>query len=181
MVGRGGLSREALVGAFERCGALEPRSFMATGNVILRTARPARLAENVSVVLREPVFMRSFAELATLEASDPFARAPATEYHERFVTFFPSGLRAVPRAPLVGPRGDFQVFAIGKREAFGQTRLIADRPGNPVRVLEKLLGAQVTTRNWDTIVRVLRICRGEAPSPDSGAGRKGLTKAAGEE
>jgi len=49
---------------------------------------------------------------------------------------FPAGLRVVPRAPLSGRRGDFEIFAIGKREAFGVTRLVGGRPGNPTLLLE---------------------------------------------
>lgn len=159
MVGRGGLTATVLLDAFSRCGAETARSFMATGNVILQTARdPEQLAMDASQTLGEPVFIRGLAELARLEAGRPFDATPSG-YHERLVTFFPTGLRVVPRAPLRGQRGDFEIFAVGTREAFAFTRLVGGRPGNPTRVLEQLLGVKVTTRNWNTVVRSLTVCR----------------------
>jgi uncharacterized protein (DUF1697 family) len=168
MVGRKGLSRALLLDAFECCGAENCRSFLATGNVIFRTRVPgARFARRAAEAVRartgidEPIFLRTPAQLRHLIAEHPFARAPRGPHHERTVTFLPSRVRLNRQVTVSGPRGDVDVFSIRSREAFAITRLVAGRAGNPGLHLERLLGVKVTTRNWNTIVRLLDAC---APS-----------------
>lgn len=168
MVGRKGVSREALLSAFDQRLAA-PRSFLPTGNVIFwATKDAAAVAGEAARRLRrscgldEPVFVRSVSDLVLLEASHPFERAPRGPHHERTVTFLPDGV--LPAVPLRGPRGDVEVFAVGRHAAFGVTRLIDGRPGNPGPLLEKALAVKVTTRNWNTITRLLKACS-RAASP----------------
>jgi hypothetical protein len=41
-------------------------------------------------------------------------------------------------------------------EVFSVTQRISDRPGNPGALIKRQIGAAVTTRNWNTIERILR-------------------------
>ena len=166
MVGRKGLSLALLLEAFESCGAQSPRSFLATGNVIFRTKTPpARFSLAVARAIQErtgihePVFLRTPTELERLQKERPFDRAPLGPRHELTVTFLPAGIRSARRAPISGPRGDVEVFWMRTREAFAITRLVGGRPGNPGAQIERLLGVKVTTRNWNTIVRLLSASR----------------------
>ena len=164
MVGRAGLTQEAIVCAFRDCGADSVESFLATGNIVFGSdALSARSIADCAAIrlenafgLREPVFVRSLEHLRSMQVSAPFSTAPDGDIHERTITFFDDLVRPLPGLPLRSKRGDCQVFMLGDREAFGVTWLIDGRTGNPGKLIEDLGSTRVTTRNWKTIERLLR-------------------------
>jgi len=164
MVGRAGLTRAVLAGAFGDCGASFAESFLATGNIIFDPgALPAReVAECVArrlredLGLREPFFVRSLGDLDALQAARPFSAAPGGDVHERTVSFFDELARPLPPLPIRSKRGDCEVFLLGEREAYGVTWFIDGRTGNPGKLVEDLGSTLVTTRNWRTIERLVR-------------------------
>jgi uncharacterized protein (DUF1697 family) len=164
MVGRSGLTQEALVCAFRDCGASSVESFLATGNIVFESgtlsaraiADCAKIRLEDAFGLREPIFVRSLERLRSLQASAPFSTAPGGDIHERTVTFFDELVRPLPDLPLQSKRGDCQVFMAGDREAFGVTWLIGGRTCNPGTLIEDVGSTPVTTRNWKTIERLLR-------------------------
>jgi uncharacterized protein (DUF1697 family) len=163
MVGRAGLTRAVLEGAFRDCGASFAESFLATGNIVFESGvHPARgVAECAArqlregFGLREPFFVRSLGDLEALQAAKPFSAAPGGDVHERTVSFFDELARPLPPLPIRSKRGDCEVFLLGEREAYGVTRLIDGRTGNPGKLVGDLGSTSVTTRNWKTIERLV--------------------------
>jgi len=163
MVGRQGLTRDALVGAFRAAGADDPVSHLATGNVSFsfpgRTrALQLRVEDAIGEIIgrHEPVFIRTLGALQRGIAAEPFSGLPYDDVCERCVSFAdasPEGLLL----PMTTPRGDAVVFGAGAREVFSVTRRIDGRVGNPVRLIERALGRRVTTRNWNTVERIVRL------------------------
>jgi uncharacterized protein (DUF1697 family) len=164
MIGRKGLTRDVLLGAFTRCGATMAVSVLTTGNIVFTLTHPdiADFVNAVASVLREetgmeePLFVRSLTELLEMQASDPFAAAPMDDIYERTVTLLPGPLPALPPTPITSARGDVEIFAIWPGEAYAVTHLIDGRTGNPGALIEKLVPVKVTTRNWRTIERILK-------------------------
>jgi hypothetical protein len=72
------------------------------------------------------------------------------------VRLFEELARPLPPLPIRSKRGDCELFLLGEREAFGVTRLIDGRTGNPGKLVEDLGSTSVTTRNWKTIQRLIR-------------------------
>jgi uncharacterized protein (DUF1697 family) len=163
MVGRAGLTREVIVGAFCDCGASFAESFLATGNIVFESGTlPARSIADCALVrledsfgLCEPVFVRSIDDLRALQTSAPFSTVNGDDIHERTVTFFDDLARPVPPLPIRSKRGDCEVFLLGEQEAFGVTWLVDGRTGNPGKLIEVSGLTRVTTRNWKTIERLL--------------------------
>jgi uncharacterized protein (DUF1697 family) len=162
MVGRQGLTRDTLLGVFCDAGADEPVSHLTTGNVSFGCVGSSRalqkaVEQGIAGVLgrREPVFIRSIATLRRAIAQDPFADPPFADVYERCVTFTDVSATSLV-LPMTTPRRDAMVFAAGAREVFSVTRQVDGRPGNPVRLIERALGRPVTTRNWNTIERIVR-------------------------
>ena len=164
MLGRQGLSRELVLQAFVDSGAGDPTSYLATGNVSF-DADDDVLTDLTSLVERaiaktlgrhEPIFVRGAVRLAELAAGDPFARYRTDDVHERCVTFLPGERRWDRVLPIASRRNDVSLIAADGPEVFSVTRKIAGRPGNPGTLIERELGALVTTRNWNTIERILR-------------------------
>jgi len=100
--------------------------------------------------------VRCVADLARLVASEPFASGPQDEIYERCVTFLPAKAGHTLTMPIISPRRDIEVFAALPDIALGVVRLVNGRPGNINALLERLTAARLTTRNWNTVSRVVR-------------------------
>jgi uncharacterized protein (DUF1697 family) len=162
MIGRANLHAEVLLQIFRDAGALEPRSHLATGNVSfawsMQEMQP--LFDVVQTAIAdtmgrfEPIFVRSVDALkASIEAL-PFRRPPIDDVGHRCVTFTDAEPGAL-ELPIVSARNDAFIFASGGSDYFSVTRLIDGRGGNPNRMLEKALSCAATTRNWNTIERIV--------------------------
>jgi len=165
MVGRNGLSADVLLELVAKAGGHEPRSHLATGNLtfsaspkLLEVIR-AGIEDSIESVLgrREDVFIRSVASLTSAVRSDPFAEMMVDDVYERCVTFVPTEPPVSLRMPMQTPRGDVVLFACRAGGVLSITRRISGRPGQPGRFLESTMGIRVTTRNWNTIERIVRL------------------------
>jgi uncharacterized protein (DUF1697 family) len=99
-------------------------------------------------------------ELLQLQAENPFGAEEPADDVIRFVSVLsgPAG-RQLPRMPIEIPPGhQWLVRIIGRRKrfVFGLYRRNMKTIGY-LGQLDKLLGARVTTRNWNTILTVIRI------------------------
>jgi len=98
-------------------------------------------------------------DIIKLAATDPFARQPSGPEITRFVSVLAKGFRALPPLPLSLPSGDdwlLKIIAIQGRFVLGLYR----RQMKAISYLgkiEKLLGVPATTRNWNTIKKVVKI------------------------
>jgi uncharacterized protein (DUF1697 family) len=119
----------------------------------------AGIEDSIESVLgrREDVFVRSVASLTSAVRSDPFAEMMADDVYERCVTFLPAQPPMSLPLPMQTPRGDLVLFAYRAGGVLSITRRISSRPGQPGRFLESTTGTRVTTRNWNTIERIVRL------------------------
>jgi uncharacterized protein (DUF1697 family) len=164
MIGRKGLLREPLLAAFERCGAVRPRSVIATGNVIFELR--GSLAEFQSRLgpalrrrfrLEQPVYLRSIARLRKLRGLRQVASVRDGEVYARCVSFGPRRF-PLPPLPVLSARGDVELLSQSGADVVGVVWRIGGRQlGDPGGWLEKLTGAKFTTRAWSTIERLLAI------------------------
>ncbi|WP_266160866.1 DUF1697 domain-containing protein [Dyella silvatica] len=164
--GHAGSSDKAqFVAAFNAVGAKHADSFLTHGNASFSAtgADEAQVWVNeVCLRLRQVcawdgvAYTRSMAYLAERVAADPFIAAPQDDISERCVTFLPDHLAGIPDIPIVVPRRDLEVFAVQAGEAYSVTRLVNGRPGNVNGLLERRLKIPLTTRNWNTVVRLVQ-------------------------
>lgn len=159
----GSPDRAQFIRSMEEAGARAVASVLSHGNAAFSAAGQAQavdLMEAACAHLREAcgwdgaVHVRSFAYLRRLIEATPFAAAPEDDVHERCVTFLPRGVE-LPPLPLRNARRDLEVFHASGTEAFSITRLVDGRPGGVNALLERLTRAPLTTRNWNTVVRVV--------------------------
>jgi len=102
-------------------------------------------------------------ELLALTARDFFGRSPAPRDAIRFVSVLSRVPRSVPPLPMsLPPRGPWllKVLARDGRFVVGLHRRQMRAIG-VLGTLDRLFGAPVTTRNWNTITAVARIVEGE--------------------
>jgi uncharacterized protein (DUF1697 family) len=98
-------------------------------------------------------------DVIRLVSKDPFAGQPSGPDITRFVSVLHKRLRALPSLPLGVPSNDdwlLKIIAIQNRFVLG----LYHRQMKAISYLgkiEKLLGVPVTTRNWNTIEKVVKI------------------------
>jgi uncharacterized protein (DUF1697 family) len=98
-------------------------------------------------------------DIIKLASKDPFLRQPSGPNIVRFVSVLTKRLRALPPLPLTLPPDDdwlLKIIAIQERFVLGLYR----RQMKAISYLgkiEKRLGVPVTTRNWNTIQKVVKI------------------------
>jgi uncharacterized protein (DUF1697 family) len=105
------------------------------------------------------IMICSARDIIKLASKNPFARQPSGPHITRFVNVLAKRLPSRPLLPLRLPSDDdwlLKVIAIEGRFVFGLYR----RQMKAISYLgkiEKLLGVPATTRNWNTIQRVVQV------------------------
>lgn len=156
-------TRIQLEDAFLSAGASSAHSFLTNGTLVFeagaaeatKIAGLARDQLHAVCGLVEPVFIRSVAQLARLVASEPFASIDLDDVYECCATLLPANAGRRVVAPQKNPRGDVEIIGRQGDAVFSLSRKFGASPGSPNATLEKLLGLQATTRNWNTIRRLV--------------------------
>ena len=150
--------------AFVAAGAESASSFLTNGTMVF-TARSGIQSQRVfnsaceilrkTCGLKEPGFIRTIDYLTQIVTLDPFAGIESGSVFACCTSFLDTthGLSA-PQLPLESKRRDVKVLQLTDSEAFSVCIKVGNTPGSPNAFLEKLLGLPVTTRNWNTVVRL---------------------------
>jgi uncharacterized protein (DUF1697 family) len=102
-------------------------------------------------------------ELVRLETENPFGTEPPRPDVVRFVSILSKAGRVrVPLPVTLPPDGEWLVRLIGaqNRFVFGEYRRHMKTIGYLGKI-DKLFGAPATTRNWNTILAIVRILKGQ--------------------
>jgi uncharacterized protein (DUF1697 family) len=151
--------------AFENMGFENVRTVLASGNVVFETVKkkPALLAKEIGAGLKKAfekdiaVAVRGLDDLKKLQSSDPFKGITVTPSTRLYVTFLSEKTR--PRTisiPYSAPEGEFRILKATAGEVISAVDL-AKGKGTPeaMLVLEREFGSNLTTRNWNTVLKVL--------------------------
>lgn len=140
-------------------------SFLTNGTMVFEAASAAAAkrvlaaaceAMQASCGLVEPAFLRSVRQLASLARGEPFAGIGEQQVYARCVTFLhPKARLDAGTLPVESPRGDCSIFACTGAEAFSTVQKNGNTVGSPNAILEKLLALPATSRNWNTVLRLL--------------------------
>jgi uncharacterized protein (DUF1697 family) len=103
-------------------------------------------------------------DLVRLEMENPFATEPASPDIVRFVSVLSKAGRIRPSIPItLPPNGEWflRVVASKNRFVFGVYRRHM-KTISYLGQIDELFGVPATTRNWNTIVAIVRILKGHA-------------------
>lgn len=164
MVGREGMHRDVILDIFNRAGATNAVSHLATGNVSfdLEPARLVGLEDSVDGALsdvvgrRIEVFVRTIDHLRSIDSEAVFGNAPFPEIRERLVTFFhePPTFESF-EIPAVVQKDRTALLLVEDCDVFSVTREWEGQIGSPGGLLERESGQRVTTRAWTTVEKIL--------------------------
>ena len=140
--------------AFEQSGFTEVRTLLSSGNVVFnsRAAPEAALERKAEAAMKKHLghsfhtIVRPVEALRALLEADPYAKFRLPGNAKRVVTF----LRQPGKIALPPQVDGARILAMHGREVF--TAYVPSSRG-PVfmRLIEKTLGKEVTTRTWDTV------------------------------
>jgi uncharacterized protein (DUF1697 family) len=149
----------ALKDAFETAGFTDVKTVLSSGNVIFgaRAASEASLERRAEAAMGKrlgrafPTVVRPLEALQEIVASDPYQDFALPPGAKRVVTF----LRSPPKVRLALPieLDGARILRLAGGEVFSD---YVRSPKGPVfmALIEKTLGKEVTTRTWDTVVRL---------------------------
>jgi uncharacterized protein (DUF1697 family) len=133
-------------------------TFVVRGNVS-ESALRAAIAKKLS--FKCEIMICPARDIIKLASKDPFARQPSGPDITRFVNVLAKRLRTPSRLPLSLPSDDdwlLKIIAIQGRFVLGLYRRQM-KTISYLSKIEKMLGVPATTRNWNTIKKVVRILR----------------------
>ena len=102
-------------------------------------------------------------DLIRMEMENPFGAEPSRPDIVRFVSILSKANRGLASIPCaLPPRGEWLVRVIGskKRFVFGVYRRHMKTIGY-LGQIDKLFGVRATTRNWNTIIAIVQILKGD--------------------
>lgn len=152
--------------AFEKMGFENVRTILASGNVVFESGHHDKkaLANEIESVLKSAwkrdigVILRSLEELRELRSSEPFKGITVTPDIRLYVTFLsePAGPRTIT-LPYTSPQKEFSILHATPRDVFSVLDLSKGK-GTPdvMNLLKKEYGSDITTRNWNTVLRVVQ-------------------------
>ena len=139
----------------------------AAGTLVVRKPGPrARFQEELlrRLPFEAEVVICEGRDVISLEMENPFGRERVGPQVVPFVSIFSKASRMRPSIPITLPSsGEWYVRVIGsrKRFVFGMYRRHMKTIGY-LGQIDKLFGARATTRNWNTILAIIRLLKGDA-------------------
>ncbi|MDE3135553.1 MAG: DUF1697 domain-containing protein [Acidobacteriota bacterium] len=137
----------------------------AAGTFVVR--KPRSRAKFRAELLRKlpfeaEVVLRDGRDIISLERENPFGIEPSRPDVVRFVSILSKTARFRPSFPITLPSSGqwlMRVIAVKNRFVFGEYRRHMKTIGY-LGQLDKLFGVAATTRNWNTILAIVRILKG---------------------
>ena len=145
-------------------GLVDVKTFIASGNVTFSAPSESteslgrRIGADLEAWLGYPVavMVRTWDEMLALVASNPFKGVRREVDAKLYVCFLWEKPSKAPKLPIVNARDGIKLFRIVEREAFMiSQRLESGVFGVPNVNIEKALGMPCTTRNWNTVLRLV--------------------------
>lgn len=161
-VGKRQVQMTKLKSAFEKMGYKEVRTVLATGNVVFYadTSDKKQLAVDIEHSLEQffgfsvKVIVRSIDEINALIAQNPFKGIRETPDTRLYVTFLSEPHKSSLSIPYISPEKEFTILKVSDTEVISVLVLGKDtRTVEAMAIIEKEFGKNVTTRNWNTLLK----------------------------
>lgn len=156
---------EELKKAFETLGFEKVKTLLASGNVLFAapSASESALVKKIESKLESTfgheigVLIRKIEELQRLAEAKPFARIKVTPQTRLYVTFIAGKTKSSLKIPYASPDKNFRIIRVTESEVCSVLTVTPNsRSVDLMSILEKEFGRKVTTRNWNTIEKILK-------------------------
>lgn len=138
------------------------KTILASGNVLLeaRETKAQKLAETIGKKFEETfgfnshIIVRTAEQIKKLVESEPFKGITVTADTRLYITFLTEKPKSVLQIPYTSPDGGFQILAVNESEVCSVLTLSPKSDTvKSMAILEKEFGKNITTRNWNTVMK----------------------------
>ncbi len=151
--------------ALEAAGCVDVATVLASGNVVFGSADPdaaaarARVERSLEAVSDRPItaLVRTMEHVRALAARNPFAGIEVTPDTRLYVTFFPEPPVSNLALPHQAPRGGLTLLEMTETELYSVLQLSVSGTAEVMSMIEREFGRGVTTRNWQTVLKVAAV------------------------
>jgi len=156
---------EELKKAFAALGFENVKTLLASGNVLFAAPRASEstLVKKIEKKLETAfgheigVLIRKIEGLQRLAEANPFAGIKVTPQTRLYVTFLAEKPKSGLKIPYESPDKNFKIIRANGSEVCSVLTLSPNsRTVDLMSILEKEFGRKVTTRNWNTIDKILK-------------------------
>jgi len=151
---------------FTSLGLKNVKTYIQSGNVLFDSSKTDSIAltKQIEKGLRQavgfevPVVLRTVRELEGIVKLNPFAKIRANADAKLYVSFLVEQHKSQLSIPLLSPKKDCEIIHLTTREVFAVSFPQPNgRNGEFMTLIEKEFGKAVTTRNWNTVVKILAL------------------------
>ena len=148
----------------EKMKFMNVKTLLASGNVLFDSTEAGEktLKKNIEECLLKtfgfpvPTLIRPLQELKKLQTSDPFKGIRVTPETRLYVTFLSGKPTRSLKIPYVSPDGNYKILRVSDTEICSVLTVTKDHGTIDVMsVLEKEFGREITTRNWNTVQKLV--------------------------
>lgn len=149
---------------FTGSGYKNVKTFIQSGNVVFDASESDcdALVLKISSMLDNSlgyhvdVMLRTYDEINQMVVADPFGSIEQGRDVKKYITFVNEPLKDQFKLPHMSPTGDVEVFKTEGSNIFSIALPAKDgRYGFPNIFIEKLLKVPATTRNWNTVCKMV--------------------------
>jgi uncharacterized protein (DUF1697 family) len=135
------------------------KTYLASGNASFEAEKKPTVAEIERQIEKTFGFsvdtvIRTLADLQKIRRSDPFADIDVTKQIRFYVTFLADKPASSLAIPYMSPDKSFWIPAT-KTEIYSVLDLAIATTPEAMNILEKSYGKKITTRNWNTILKII--------------------------
>lgn len=162
--GKNVIKMEILSAIFSKIGFTGVTTYIQSGNVLFDSDRelPGQIEDEIEKQLKKildseiPVIVRSVKAMENLIGQDPFRHYQDDPELKLYVCFLKNRPEKIPSLPLISIKDGLEIIQINDLYAFVVSRKVRRMYGFPNNLIEKELDVPATTRNWNTILRMIR-------------------------
>lgn len=146
----------------EKMGFADVKTLLNSGNIIFNGEKQPlqKLEKTLAAQLEStfgfsvPVLLRNAADIQNIISTDPFKDIDITKNIRLYVTFSKDTLQEIPDMPWVSEDGSFEILGTQDKAAFSVLDVSITKTTDSMIILEKFFGKDITTRNWNTLVKI---------------------------
>ena len=151
---------------FDSLGFKNVKTYIQSGNVLFESSKSdlATLTKHIEQGLHKavgfevPVVLRTITELEAIVKLNPFRKIKSDADAQFYVTFLVEPPKTKPKIPLLSPKKDCEIIHLSPREVFTVAFAMPNgRYGESMAFIEKEFGKSVTTRNWNTVIKIVAL------------------------
>lgn len=140
----------------------EVKTLLNSGNVVFRATSTSRsaLEEQLQKKLEKtfgfpvPVLVRKGSDIVELVNSEPFAGIEVMKDTRLYLTFVKSEPKNMPTLPWYSEDKSFSILKYDNKTVHSVLDLSLTKTVAGMKILEDTFGKDITTRNWNTVVKL---------------------------